>query len=301
MARKSPSHRIPDIVVHRQLDEHAKKLEIAFDADVITWGGPIRPPADMLIRKAVEHRKKIQGRHRNVALVLNTNGGYIETAERIADTLRKNYRRVDFVVPDHAMSAGTVLAMAGDEIWMTYYSILGPIDPQVERKGGGDYVPALGYLAKYKELIEKSAKGKLTSVEGAFFVQNFDAAELYQFEQQRDLSIALLEEWLVKYKFRNWKATERRRKRVTPTMRRTRAREIGAKLSDPERWKSHARGITREVLEKQLNLKIRHLEEKPDTKLYLDDYWELLANFCGTIGKGGAVHAIEWFIPIMEA
>ena len=37
---------------------------------------------------------------------------------------------------------------------MDYYSVLGPIDPQVNR--GEGLVPALGYLKKYDELIEKS-------------------------------------------------------------------------------------------------------------------------------------------------
>lgn len=50
------------------------------------------------------------------------------------------------MVPDCAMSAGTIFCMAGDKIWMGYYSSLGPIDPQVFN--GKNWVPALGYLDK---------------------------------------------------------------------------------------------------------------------------------------------------------
>jgi len=90
------------------------------------------------------------------------------------------------MIPDMAMSAGTVLVMSGDEIWRNYFSRLGPIDPQVERHGGRrGLIPALGYLEKYKEFVEKSRNGQLTAVEGAYFVQNFDAAELFSYEQSR--------------------------------------------------------------------------------------------------------------------
>lgn len=51
------------------------------------------------------------------------------------------------------MSAGTVLVMSGNKIYMNYFSVLGPIDPQIERPGG-TMVPGLGYLIKYDRLIE---------------------------------------------------------------------------------------------------------------------------------------------------
>ena len=49
-------------------------------------------------------------------------------------------------------------------------------------------------------------------------IQGFDQAELYQYEHQRELSIALLKEWLVSYKFKDWKITRTRRKKVTAKM-----------------------------------------------------------------------------------
>ena len=61
------------------------------------------------------------------------------------------------------MSAGTVLAMSGDEILMDYHSCLGPIDPQLERDD--HLVPALSYLAQYEHLIEKSMNGALSTAE----------------------------------------------------------------------------------------------------------------------------------------
>ncbi len=114
------------------------------------------------------------------------------------------------------MSAGTVLVMSGDSIYMDYSSALGPIDPQIQRAGGNALVPALGYLEQYDRLIKKSANGTLTSAELAYLIDKFDPAELYYYEQARELSIALLKEWLVKYKFKNWTTTQTKEKARNP-------------------------------------------------------------------------------------
>jgi len=50
--------------------------------------------------------------------VLTTGGGSIEVVQRIVDVFRQHYTLVDFIVPNYAYSAGTVLAMSGDAIYM---------------------------------------------------------------------------------------------------------------------------------------------------------------------------------------
>lgn len=291
----------PNLLVSEHLRKNAAELEKEMNAHILTWFGPIQPPVDNLIRQAVEARvAKPSKRQKRVAVVLQTPGVYIETAERIANTLRKHYTWVAFIVPDMAMSAGTVLVMSGDEIWMDYYSTLGPIDPQIERirqDGTPAMVPALGYLAKYNELVEKSRKNTLTSAEAAYFVQNFDAAELFSFEQARKLSIKLLKEWLVKYKFKNWKCTKSRGLAVTNKIRRQRAEEIGTILSDTDRWCSHSRGICMEILERDLKLKIENIEKHKPVQTALDDYHGLLQNYLTTISARGVLHCGEMLIP----
>lgn len=267
MASKT-SHRTANVLVNEQLKKNASDLEREMDSHVLTWWGPIQPPVDRIIRHAIEYRVKQGPRRKRLTVVLQTPGGYIETAERIANTFRKHYAWISFMVPNQAMSAGTVLVMAGDEIWMNYFSTLGPIDPQVERRDGREgLIPALGYLAKYKELIEKSKNGTLTSAEAAFFVQNFDAAELFSYEQATKLSVELLKEWLVKYKFKNWKRTKTHRRRVTAKLRKQRATEIGNKLCDTDKWFSHGRGISMQVLKRDLKLRIEDIDEKPNVKI----------------------------------
>jgi hypothetical protein len=185
---------------------------------------------------------------------------------------------VDFIVPTYAMSAGTVLVMAGDAIWMDYASTLGPIDPQVKNRSE-QWVPALGYLEQYQRLIDKSANGTLTTAELAYLIQNFDPAELYQYEHERELSVALLEEWLVKYKFKNWKTTEGRGLKVNAKMRRDRAIEIARKLNDTNLWHSHGRGIAMEVLVRKVKLLIDDFGVDENRAGPLHDYFRLLQDY----------------------
>jgi hypothetical protein len=228
-------------------------------------------------------------------VVLETNGGYVDVAERIARILRHHYKRVDFVVPGFAMSAGTVLVMSGDAIYMDYASILGPIDPQVYKDGR--FVPALGYLKQYDRLIEKAHQGGLSTAETTYLVNNFDPAELYRYEQEEELSIALLEEWLAKYKFKAWKTTETRKLKVTPTMRKERAREIAKKLNEAERWHSHGRGIPMAVLRKDLNLLIDDFGEDDAFARPIHDYYRLLKDYMNKLAHHYfVIHTREGYV-----
>ena len=153
-----------DAVVEEQLNSTVEKLEEKLQADVLSYSGRIYVGAELLIRDALEWRRKQRPKRKNLACFLETGGGYIDVAQRIANILRKHYSRVDFYVPDAAMSAGTVLVMSGDDIHMDYYSILGPIDPQIRKEG--DFIPALGYLKKFEDLMDKANKGGLNTAEG---------------------------------------------------------------------------------------------------------------------------------------
>ena len=80
--------------------------------------------------------------------------------------------------------------MSGDNILMDYFSVLGPIDPQVQNKEGR-LVAALGYLDKINELLLKSKNNEITQAE-FIILRDFDLAELRGYEQAKDLTIDLL-------------------------------------------------------------------------------------------------------------
>lgn len=276
-----------DFVVQTALAGSLKQLENLRDSDVFFYCGPIIYGTDRLIRDAVEQMKQ---RRNRLLFILETNGGYIEVVQRIADTLRRHFEVIDFLVPDHALSAGTVLVMSGDSIWMDYYSVLGPIDPQLPDNKGG-MLPALGYLKQYERFIKKSAKKALTTAEVAFLLEKFDPAELYKFERARELSVSLLKEWLVKFKFKNWKATQTRKISVTEKMKKERAEKIARMLLDTDRWNSHGRGISMAVLQKAIQLQIDDFSLDKQLNECIRNHCRLVQDYVGKMGKSQFMHS----------
>ena len=250
-----------------RLNQYLIRLEDVLQADVLTIFGPIRPGFENTIRNTIE---RLRNRRGKIAVVLDTVGGIVEVVERMVTVIRHHYNEVDFFVPDRAMSAGTVLVMAGNQIFMNYSSCLGPIDPQIEKDG--KFVPAMSYLNQYQQLCEKAESGQLNMAE-LILLNNFDAGELYQFEQACLLSRDLLTEWLSKYKSRDWDTHSTTGSPVTDEEKRIRAEEIAKVLGDYERWRSHGRAISRDTLVSDpIRLKIERIEDNPGIFYALDDY-----------------------------
>jgi ClpP class serine protease len=66
-----------------------------------------------------------------IDLVVHSPGGLVLAAEQIARALHRHPAKVTVIVPHYAMSGGTMLALAADEILMDENAVLGPVDPQV--------------------------------------------------------------------------------------------------------------------------------------------------------------------------
>lgn len=66
-----------------------------------------------------------------IDLILHTPGGLVLAAHQIARALTRHQAKVTVFVPHYAMSGGTLLALAADEIVMSPNAVLGPVDPQV--------------------------------------------------------------------------------------------------------------------------------------------------------------------------
>lgn len=285
--------------IEQQLDTLLGELSSELRTPVIALCGPLVDGVDDVLRNAAEDVKSSSG-SAGLSLVLTTNGGYIEVVKRMVETLRHHFGELNIVVPNYSFSAGTVFALAGDEIFMDYYSRLGPIDPQVQT-AGGNMVPALGYLVKWDRLCEKAAAGTLTLAEIQLMIDGFDQAELYKYEQARELSVSLLKEWLVKYKFKNWSVTESKGTPVTDAMKESRAEEIARLLNDPDRWHTHGHGISMEVLRKDLKLKIEDFGGVPKLSEAIRSYHNLLMDYMAKLGQSGVVHTPGSYIPFSLA
>ncbi|MGZ3479220.1 MAG: SDH family Clp fold serine proteinase [Myxococcaceae bacterium] len=66
-----------------------------------------------------------------IDLVLHTPGGLVLAATQIAHAIRRRKGKVTVFVPHYAMSGGTLIALAADEIVMSSHAVLGPVDPQL--------------------------------------------------------------------------------------------------------------------------------------------------------------------------
>ena len=262
-------------------NESEKEIGKILSCDVVCYIGQLEDVQHFsLFRDSIEAIADKE-KSETLAICLTTGGGVAEIVEGMVGLIRHHYRRVYFVVPAYAMSAGTIFCMSGDEIYMDYSSCLGPIDPQIFVDGEG-YVPAQGYLDKVEELVEKSRDNTITLVEFTK-VKEMDLATLRAYEQARALSIELLKKWLVEYKFKDWETHEsdpkKLGKKVTMDEKRTRAKEIGKKLSDNNIWLSHGRRIHMDMMRDEVRLKIKDFGETPELSKNIRLYYNILLDY----------------------
>jgi len=277
------------------MNEKLDKLEKEFAADVMFFYGEIQPSVVRPFRDLIEDLKKKpiapSSPQTKLVIVLNSPGGSAETVEKLVDITRHHYADVSFVVPDFAMSAGTIFCMSGNRIYMDYSSSLGPIDPQVFN--GKQWVPARGYLDKVEEMFAKSNAGTLSNAEFVM-LQNQDLAMLSQYEQAKNLTVTLLKRWLIDYKWKDWTAhgtnPAKIGQAVTPQEKEARAEEVAAALGDNRLWHSHNRMIGVETLRKSIRLKIDDYSNDPKLQPIIRSYNDLITEWIGKLNTPIFVH-----------
>jgi ClpP class serine protease len=78
-------------------------------------------------------------------IILHTPGGLVLASEQIACAINRHPGKVTVFIPHYAMSGGTLVSLAADEIVMDPDAVLGPVDPQMGTPSGGFY-PAVSVL-----------------------------------------------------------------------------------------------------------------------------------------------------------
>ena len=295
-----------DELTEKELLEYNQKLATNLNGECIYINSSIYPNLEVKLYNLVQKLKSsyspdLKFDNQHLIIVLQTAGGVIGTVERLVDIIRANYQMVSFVIPNYAYSAGTVLALSGDNIYMNYFSVLGPIDPQIPSPSG-QYVSGLGVLSETEELVQKinSAKSpKNVRAETIILTKTVELGEIFEIKQSVLLGIDLITGWLPIYKFKNWDYTESRRKKVTLAMKKRQARSIAKKLGDPSTWLFHGRGITIERLEqKDIRLKIDNFGDDKDLEHTIMQYYELSENYCKILGKDDYIHSRFGIIEI---
>ncbi|MGR3220048.1 MAG: SDH family Clp fold serine proteinase [Candidatus Anammoxibacter sp.] len=287
-----------DNTIHELLTDRLVKIEEHFNSDVISYTGPIVDGNESFFLQVIEQLGRAKDKKDSLFVILTTNGGSATAVERYVNIIRNHYSEVNFIIPDYAYSAGTILCLSGDNIYMDYFSVLGPIDPQVLNKEG-KYVPALGYLDKVNEMLAKATAKTLSQAE-FLILKDIDLAELRAYEQAKELTIDLLKRWLVKYKFKNWEKHKSTKEllgqEVTLEQKEKRANEIADSLSNNHRWKSHSRPINIDILTNELKLKIEDFGKDKFVQNLIRTYFNLLSDYLLKTKPGIFLHTREFIV-----
>lgn len=228
-------------------------------------------PFHELVARVPQGEKKVD-------VIVSTNGGSAHQVSRFVDVLRSRFDEVDFLVPSFCMSAGTILVLSGDRIWMTARACLGPIDPQVPSKDGR-LVPAQALLLLVQEL-EKSgreamAKGGQVPWTAVRLIDSIDHKELAAALTASSYAVTMVTEFVKRYKFKTWTTHSTSQVPVSDQEKEARAKEIASALSAHSRWKSHGHAISRELLFQELKLLIDHTDSVPELDRALRRAWAL--------------------------
>jgi len=198
--------------------------------------------------------------HKKLDFYIETPGGSGETAEEIVRCLRRNFEKVSFVVSGEAKSAGTILVLSGDDIFMTETGSLSPIDAQM--RIGRSVSSAYDYVDWVEKKSEEAVqKGSLNPFD-AIMVAQITPGELGGVFHSLKFAEDLVVEWLEKYKFKNWNKTETQGLTVTSELKKQRANEIVKELINHSRWRLHGRSIKIDDLE-AIGLKINRVDNDP--------------------------------------
>lgn len=185
-------------------------------------------------------------RSKGLDLILHTPGGGIAATQSIVHYLRTMFSdNIRAIVPQLAMSAGTMMACSCREIVMGKQSSLGPIDPQMRG------IPAQGVIKEFKRAIREIKKDPSRVAVWGPIISQYRPTFLSQCEQAIQLSNAFVESQLTEVMF---KADPKAKKKAATAR---------AFLSDYSKNKSHDRHIHAQECGAN-GLRIVALEDDPD-------------------------------------
>lgn len=201
---------------------------------------------------------------KEVDIVLVTPGGLANQVNNFVNALRPRFDKVNFIVLNMAMSAGTIFIMSGDEIVMSKQSKFGPIDPQIPNREGR-FVPAQSILLALED-IRKRGEEKLKNHEQPVWtdiqlLKNIDPRDIGLAQSASNYSIETVKDFLLKYKFKTWEKHSSSNQTVTDEEKEKRAEQIANLLCNHSVWKNHGHAINRDVARDICKLKITHSED----------------------------------------
>ena len=183
-------------------------------------------------------------RSKGLALILHTPGGDLCACESIIAYLKMMFQNdITMIVPQIAMSAGTLMCCAGKEIYMGKQSSLGPIDPQFNG------IPAQGILEEFKK-AQADVKEDITRAQTWMpILSKYHPSLLGECEKAIEMASDICKRWLQENML------------ISDSKEEEKANHITQELSSHENSKTHARRFDIKKC-KEIGLKIIDLEQK---------------------------------------
>jgi hypothetical protein len=180
-------------------------------------------------------------RSKGLDLLLHTPGGNVAATESLVDYLRSMFDDIRVIVPQIAMSAGTMIALSADQVVMGKHSSLGPIDPQF----GG--LPAHGIVEEFNRARAEITADPSTIPLWQPIIAKYNPTLIGEAEKAIEWADDMVRSWLKRWMFKDDANAD------------VKAATILAELSSHAMTLSHDRHISAEKA-KQLGVKIVELE-----------------------------------------
>lgn len=187
----------------------------------------------------------------NLDLIIHSGGGSAEATDAIVSYLRQKFKLIRIIIPQAAMSAGTMLACSADRIVMGKQSSIGPIDPQfiLQTAVGVQAIPAHAIIEQFKKAQEDCATNPKNLNSWLPMLSQYGPALLVRCQDQIDFGKELVGNWLKEYMFKGEDSS-------IPD-------DIAEYLSNHGNFKTHGKHIGIEKA-KEIGLKIEQLEDNQD-------------------------------------
>ncbi len=184
-------------------------------------------------------------RSKGLDLVLHTPGGETAATESIVDYLKSMFDNdIRAIVPQLAMSAGTMIACATKEIIMGFQSSLGPIDPQFRG------IPAHGIVEEFQRAFLEIKADQTKMAVWQPILNKYNPTLIGECEKAIEWSEQMVEQWLSENMLKGVRGKTEKIKKIIE------------ELGDHAVNKSHSRHLSMAKC-KEIGLRIRNLEDDP--------------------------------------
>ncbi len=162
------------------------------------FGLPIARYIDIDDSEAVLRAIRLTPKETPIDIIVHTPGGIALAATQIAYALNAHPAKTTVMVPHYAMSGGTLIALAADEIYMDPHAVLGPVDPQLGDATGSYPATSILKVVEKKKIDEIDDKTLILAEESRKAVEQISnivrnlVKEPYGVEKTEEIVVELV-------------------------------------------------------------------------------------------------------------